>query len=151
MANGLPIERPARLEHVPDSFQWLVPKNVMNLISTRIHGILDYGSALLIAASPWLFGFGGYSAQTWPLIAAGMLILGFSLVTDYEFGLVKAVSVTTHLRMDIMLGVLLAVSPWLLQFADNIFWPHITFGALEIGAGLLTQKEPAYAKTKTMS
>lgn len=120
----------------------------MNIISTRIHGILDYGSAVLIAASPWLFGFSGYEAPTWPLVAAGMLILGLSLFTDYEWGLVKTIPMTTHLRMDMALGVLLAISPWLLEFADRTFLPHVIFGALEIGAGLLTQKEPAYDKPK---
>ena len=56
----------------------------INIIPTRIHGIPDYGSVLLMIASPWLFGFSGFGAPTWPLIAAGMLILGVSLVTNYE-------------------------------------------------------------------
>lgn len=119
----------------------------MKLIPTRIHGILDYGSALLFIISPWLFGFSGYSAPTWPLIAAGVLVLGQSLMTNYELGLSKRIPMPMHLNMDIGLGILLAVSPWLLEFADRVYWPHVAFGALEIGAGLLTQREPSYART----
>ena len=48
-----------------------------------------------------------------------------------------------HLRLDMLLGALLVISPWSLQFADKAYLPHVIFGILEIGAGLLTSKVPS--------
>jgi len=44
-----------------------------------------------------------------------------------------------HLVMDGMLGVVVAASPWLFGFADQICWPHVTIGILEVGAAAMTE------------
>ncbi len=46
-----------------------------------------------------------------------------------------------HLGADVLAGILLAASPWLFGFSDRVFWPHLIVGALEIGAGLITQTQ----------
>ncbi len=48
-------------------------------------------------------------------------------------------------------GALLALSPWLFGFADDVWLPHLIFGILEIGASLLThQVQGVTAKSSTV-
>ncbi len=115
----------------------------MQLIPTKVHGILDYVSGGLFIASPWLFGFSDNEAAKWVPVAAGMSTLGLSAMTDYETGVSRQIPMQTHLTADIATGVLLAASPWLFGFAKKTYLPHVLFGMLEIGAGLLTEKVPS--------
>lgn len=115
---------------------------IMRPITTKIHGVLDYLGALLLIISPWLFDFANGGAAQWVPIIIGGMILIVSLITDYEFSMVKLVPMSTHLAFDILGGGLLAASPWLFGFADWVFWPHLLFGILLLGAGLLTRQVP---------
>ena len=114
----------------------------MRIIPTRIHGMLDYGSGLLLILAPYIFDFAdGTAAQYVPqAIGAGILLM--SLVTDYELSLAKLVPMPVHLGVDVAGGLLLAVSPWLFGFADRVYWPHLILGLAEIGAGLMTRTVP---------
>jgi SPW repeat len=114
----------------------------MRIIPTRIHGILDYASGLLLLLAPYIFNFAdGTAAQYVPqAIGAGVLLM--SLVTDYELSLAKLVPMPAHLAVDVAGGVLLAASPWLFGFADRVYWPHLVLGLAEIGAGLMTRTIP---------
>ncbi len=115
----------------------------MRFISTKVHGMLDYVSGLLLIAAPWLFGFAnGGSAQWIPVIIGAMIIL-MSVFTDYELGVARNIPMTIHLFMDVVAGVFLAMSPWLFGFSDLIIWPHLLVGLLAIVTGLTTVKEPA--------
>ena len=116
----------------------------MKPIPTKVHGILDYTTGALFAASPWLFDFADDDAARWVAVGTGAAVLGVSVFTDYEAGLVKRVPMATHLTIDTVSGVLVAASPWLLGFAKRRYWPHLAFGLLELGAGLLTQRKPKY-------
>ncbi len=64
----------------------------MRFLSTQIHGILDYSLALLLIASPWLFGFAdiGTQAESVIPILLGTGVALYSLFTDYEWGAVEA-------------------------------------------------------------
>lgn len=116
----------------------------MRVIPTKVHGVLDYLSALLLIASPWLFDFANGGAAQWVPILVGATILLVSLVTDYELSVAKLVPMPTHLALDILSGALLAASPWLFGFAELVYWPHVLIGVAEIGAGLLTRQVPDY-------
>ena len=76
------------------------------------------------------------------LLGAGAI--AYSLMTDYELGVVRRLSMGTHLWMDGVSGVLLAASPWLFGFAEYVWAPHLILGILEIGAALTTQTRPAH-------
>lgn len=115
----------------------------MRFIPTRVHGMLDYLTGVLLIAAPWLFDFAQGGAETWIPVVCGAGALVYSLFTDYEFGLVRRLPMTTHLMLDAGSGVLLAASPWLFGFADYVWVPHLVFGLLEIGAALTTQKVPS--------
>ncbi|MGB3780817.1 MAG: SPW repeat protein [Tunicatimonas sp.] len=114
----------------------------MRIIPTKVHGVLDYLSGLLLIASPWLFDFANGGAAQWVPILVGATILLVSLVTDYELSVAKLVSMPTHLALDMLSGALLAASPWLFGFSELVYWPHLLIGLAEIGAGLLTRQVP---------
>jgi hypothetical protein len=116
----------------------------MKMIPTKVHGYLDYGVGALLIASPWLFGFAQGGAETWVPVVLGVSAILYSLITDYELGVTKGISMGTHLTLDLASGLLLAISPWLFGFADTVYVPHLVFGILEIGVALMTRRDPQY-------
>ena len=114
----------------------------MNLIPTRVHGILDYLVGTLLVASPWIFGFAWQPVAKWVVIIMGLGAIGYSLVTDYELGLSRQVPMRWHLALDAASGLFLAASPWLLGFSEQVAAPHVVFGLLEIGVAALTSRQP---------
>jgi hypothetical protein len=115
----------------------------MQVIPTRIHGLLDYTVGILLVASPWLFNFSDGGAQTWIPVVLGLGVLGYSLATRYEFGLVKLIPMPIHLILDTGGGLFLAISPWLFGFSDQVWIPFVVIGVFEIAAAALTQWEPS--------
>ena len=111
----------------------------MQLIPTRIHGILDYLMGALLIVSPWLFGFADEGAARWIPIILGAGVILYSLVTDYELAIARMIPMPVHLALDAGGGLLLAASPWLFGFADRVWVPHLVFGLLEIGAAAMTR------------
>ena len=112
-------------------------------ISSRLHGMLDYPTGLLLIAAPVLFGFGdaGPAAVAIP-VALGVMILLQSLITNYEFSIVNLLPLVMHLAADVVGGVVLATSPFLFGFAEeglNAWLPHVIVGLGLIASGLLTQ------------
>jgi hypothetical protein len=118
----------------------------MRFIPTGLHGILDYSVGAILAAAPWLFGFARGGAETWVPVALGLGAVGYSLFTDYEWGLVKRIPMPVHLGLDVGSGVLLAASPWAFGFADAVWQPHLLFGLFEVTAGLLTKLRPELSR-----
>ena len=112
----------------------------MRIIPTRIHGFFDYGVALLLIVSPWILGFADGGAEQWVPVTLGIFVIVYSVVTDYELSVARMLSMPAHLGLDIAGGAVLALSPWLFGFADEVWAPHLIFGILEIGASLLTQQ-----------
>jgi hypothetical protein len=114
----------------------------MRFISTKAHGVLDYLVGLLLIAAPWLLGFAEGGAETWVPVVLGVSALVYSLLTDYELGVMKTLSMPMHLMLDLGSGIFLAASPWIFGFADRVYLPHLILGIMEIGASLMTDKVP---------
>lgn len=115
----------------------------MRFLPTRVHGVLDYLVGMVLIASPWLFNFARGGAETWVPVILGAGAIVYSLLTDYELGVSRGISMRTHLTLDLMSGILLAASPWLFGFREYVYLPHLIFGILEIGASLMTEKTPS--------
>ena len=115
----------------------------MKIIGTKTHGYLDYIVGLLLIAAPWIFNFDRGGAETWGPVVLGIGTIVYSLLTDYELGLSKTISMKTHLVLDMVAGLFLALSPWLFGFADYVWEPHQIVGILEIGVALMTKRNPA--------
>lgn len=120
----------------------------MRMIGTKTHGYLDYIMGLLLIGAPWIFGFANGGAETWIPVVLGAGAILYSLMTDYEMGASRTISMRTHLTLDLMSGALLAVSPWLFGFADVVWMPHLVFGLLEIGASLMTKTHPSTERSQ---
>lgn len=120
----------------------------MRFIPTRIHGILDYVVGIALIAAPWIFGFADVGgAAMWIPIILGIGLIIYSLLTDYEYRVVKAIPMPAHLALDGIAGLFLAASPWLFGFADeewNVWVPHLVVGLVVIAVALTTQTRPAY-------
>jgi hypothetical protein len=109
--------------------------------------MLDYLIGALLIVAPWIFDFANGGPEQWVPVILGAGVILYSLMTDYELGVMKAIPMQMHLMLDIAGGIVLAASPWVFGFADTIWWPHLIVGLLEIGAGLMTQNRPEYERT----
>jgi hypothetical protein len=118
----------------------------MRFLSSRTHGVLDYLTAALFLAAPWLFGFHDGSMAQWTVMAAGACVLLTALMTDYELGLVRMLPLRLHLTLDLLVGLLLAAAPWLLDFAAQTFIPHLVLGAFEVLVSLFTYTVPDHQR-----
>ena len=116
----------------------------MRFLSTKVHGYRDYIVGALLIAAPWLFDFDRGGAETWVPVILGISAIIYSLMTDYELGATRGISMRTHLTLDLMSGVFLAASPWIFGFANYVYVPHLVLGIFEIAAALMTRTQPAY-------
>jgi hypothetical protein len=113
----------------------------MNVLSTRIHGILDYVVATLMIGTPWLMGYETGSSEQWLIISIGCMALLYSFCTDYEFGFLEEIEMRTHLLLDFLIGILLILSPWLFGFYDKVYLPYVVLGAFELFSTCLTKTD----------
>lgn len=118
----------------------------MRIISTKIHGVLDYLMGVLLIAAPWIFDFARGGAETWVPVALGSATIVYSLLTDYEWGAARVLSMRGHLTIDLLSGIFLAASPWIFGFEEYVYLPHLLLGIAEIGASLMTEQTPSFAK-----
>jgi hypothetical protein len=55
---------------------------------------------LILIAAPWVLDFADGGAKQWVPIIIGVLVIGQSLMTDYELGVVKALPMGTQTQPD---------------------------------------------------
>jgi hypothetical protein len=114
----------------------------VRIVSTKTHGILDYLTGASLLTAPKLLGIEDEPSAARVLRMAGGGATVYSLLTDYELGLIKVLPMPLHLALDAASGVLLASSPWLFGFADkgSRYWlPHVLVGATEVLAAATTK------------
>jgi len=109
----------------------------MRLIPTAIHGFLDYLLGIVMIATPYVLHF-ERRPETEVCFVMGAVLIIYSLITRDQCGLVPAIPVTKHLYLDIIGGIVLAASPWIFNFADRVWIPHVVLGVVEIGTAVLT-------------
>ncbi|MBW3624504.1 MAG: hypothetical protein KY468_13950 [Armatimonadetes bacterium] len=115
----------------------------MNRISTYMHGILDYTTAALLFALPYLFGWG--PTVTWIFMGAAVLLLGLSLLTRYELSVMKLIPMVGHLTMDFLLGAALLIAAWVIAGEEmSATLAMMGIGLMEIGVALMTERESSY-------
>lgn len=118
----------------------------LRFIPTKVHGVLDYVVAIALLLAPMIFGFQevGGAAVVIPMVL-GIGLFAYSLLTNYEWGVFKAIPMPVHLTFDIIASLFLALSPWLFGFADqamNVWLPHVVVGIAVIIVVLCSKTQP---------
>lgn len=120
----------------------------MRFIPTAFHGAMDYLMGIMLMVGPWLLGW-NHDAEMWTPMVLGAGVIVYSMLTDYECGLVGVFPMAVHLSMDVIGGLFLAVSPWIFGFSDRMWMPHVILGTMEVAAGLMTQLVPSRGPKST--
>lgn len=120
------------------------------IVSTRAHGMI--GSLAIAAAltAPVLLRLEDVPASAWSLHLWGAGAFALTVLTDFEFGAVRAVPMPAHLALDALAGPALGAAPWLLGYvrAGGRAWlPHALVGGTEFLLALLTQTQLSYGET----
>src|SRR5437763_654305 len=115
----------------------------MKIIDSKTHGVLDYTVGLALLMTPLAGGFAGDNTAANVLMVCGFSPFLYALLTDYELGAFKVISYQLHLVIDLISGVFLALSPWLLGFKKRVFLPHLLWGLGELLVVALS-KQVAY-------
>lgn len=74
----------------------------MNLFSTRVHGALDMLTVALLPTAPRALGWDARTTRFLDTAAAG--VLAYSLLTRYEWGVVRVLPMRVHLLADAAFG-----------------------------------------------
>lgn len=111
----------------------------MNILTSKIHGILDYLTSLFFLAAPTLFNLsetGTYLAYTLAVVHFLMTVL-----TGFSMGWIRVVPFTLHGNVELLVSIVLVVVPLLLpDFFGNT--DRVLFSACGIAifiVWLLTQ------------
>jgi hypothetical protein len=108
---------------------------------------LNYILSLTLIASPWLFGYADVSSAALLIpIYIGWLQLIMAIFVDNETGFVKQFPMQMHLVLDVVMGFIIMVSPWLWDFSSKVFLPQLLMGLLLFCMGLFTKKSPFTTK-----
>lgn len=75
----------------------------LRVIPTRLHGAIDYLVSVLVLALPFMAGEQG--GLRWVFVTLGCAGIIYSLVTDYEWGVVRLLPMPWHLALDVVFGV----------------------------------------------
>ena len=126
----------------------------MNLIPTRVHGVLDYihGPSLLAAPEVLKTKYSSSATLVSRLVGGGQT--AYTLLTDFELGAVKVIPMRTHLLLDIASGTFLAGAPWLFGYSKEgtRYWlPHALVGAMEVLVAAMSKDEPSYYKPRPVT
>jgi hypothetical protein len=123
----------------------------MKVISTKAHGVMDYLMGVLLIAAPWMFNFHRGGAETWIPVILGIATIIYSLITDYEMSVTRQISMKAHLTLDTVSGLFLAASPWLFDFKDVVYLPHLILGVAELAVVALTDPTPSFSNESSVS
>lgn len=77
----------------------------MKIISSRLHGVLDYVTILFLGLSPFLFQMN--SAARIFTFALGIVHLSLTLLTDFEMGFFKVIPLKIHGTIEVIVSVAL--------------------------------------------
>ena len=82
------------------------------MIPLKVHNVFDYILGAFLLVCPSLFGFTQVVLARNFFWIAGVVWIGYSLVTRYYYSLANIISVKTHMVLDAILGVLLILAPY---------------------------------------
>jgi len=118
----------------------------IRFLPTKVHGVLDYlvGLALIFAPNIFQFADIGGPAVFVPRLL-GVVLIAYSLLTRYEWGVIKVISMPYHLIVDFLAALFLALSPFMFGFNNeeaNVWLPHVVVGVAVILVVIVSKTHP---------
>ena len=110
-------------------------------IDSTLHGLTDYtvGATLLTALPKWAGIEGTPSARQ--IRTAGAIHAGYSTLTDYPLGAVKAIPFKAHLAVDALAALALAATPFVTgqyRKGPKQWVPHVALCLFELSSLAMT-------------
>ena len=87
-------------------------------ISYLLHGIIEYIAGVAFVVAPFLLGYEDGVAKAVSIVI-GVIILIVAAMSNSPVGLAKALPVSAHVALDLILGVSLIALPFVLGFSDE--------------------------------
>lgn len=117
------------------------------IFSPNIHGVLDYLLIVFFVITPAVID-PVVGIFAWALYALAALHFAVTLATRFGAGMFDGLSFRTHGIIELLIAILLVVSPWLFQFADNVAVrnTYVVLGVLVFVVWLLTEYRPKSAR-----
>src|SRR5215211_4198542 len=110
----------------------------MTKMPTRLHGVVDYVVGAALTILPRALGWRGAPARL--VEGAGAGAIAYSMITNYELGVVKALPMKAHLAMDALSGgMLIGAAAILDDEDDDVRATLVGIGLFEIAAALTSQ------------
>lgn len=113
-------------------------------VDSTLHGMTDYTvGTLLMTAFPRLAGIEGSRSAT-QIRAAGAAHAGYSTLTDYPLGAVKAIPYKAHLALDAIGALALGATPFVTgqwKKGKRQWVPHVALAMFELGS--LAMSDPS--------
>ncbi|MGV1754676.1 SPW repeat domain-containing protein [Agrobacterium sp. CG674] len=109
----------------------------MRFVPTKFHGFVDYLVGLVMMGLPYVLGLNGTPQMA--LVILGVVVIFYSLITDYELGMLRFLRVRFHLFLDGLLGIALLVFFSLFDLPFSLIWPVYVIGATALFFAATTQ------------
>jgi hypothetical protein len=121
----------------------------VRFLPTKVHGVLDYLVAIALILAPNIFQFAGMGGPAvWIPRVLGVVLILYSVLTNYEWGIFKVFAMPYHLVIDFLASLFLAASPFIFGFYRdplNVWLPHLVVGLAVILVVIVSQTQPGRA------
>jgi hypothetical protein len=113
----------------------------------NVHAAIEPLIGIILIAAPWIFGFSDAGDAKALCIVLGVIVIVAGALTDWRVSLLRLIPLRMHLMTDLLIALVLIISPFVLGFSDNegATWFVIVAGVLEAIAALSTRWDPAEA------
>jgi len=100
------------------------------ILTPTLHGLLDYAAAAGLIVLPFLLDLGATSQlAVWLSVAAGIGLIGYSLATDYAFGLFGGISFRVHLVLDLLAAIVFLAAPFVFGWSGLVLGYYLVMAA----------------------
>jgi hypothetical protein len=91
----------------------------MKIISSKVHGLLDYATVIFLLAAPTIFQMEG-TLCTFTYVLAGVHF-ALTALTAFEVGLIKVIPFRVHGILEVVVAIALAgIALWFRSNDDNL-------------------------------
>ena len=111
----------------------------MRILPTGVHAALDFVWSACLLAAPVLVGFTGETIAVLVAVFFALLVVAYSLLTDYELSAVDLIPIRLHLLFDWLVGLALLAMPLAEHLNEGAKWSFVAFGSFSVLASVLTE------------